>query len=159
MNILAQGFFKNFSGTMPKSRIASHKICLSASWQDTAFKNDWHVYSPSSRAYVTSCFGQHLIFSEFNFFSYWMIVTLCCRFNLILFSLTTNDISNLHIPLFTIYKLREMVKDRKAWCAAIHGVKKSGTWLSDWTTVCHLCFLSTGLQLFFLLFVMIIQYI
>ena len=40
MNILAQGFFKNFSGTMPKSRIASHKICLSASWQDTALKND-----------------------------------------------------------------------------------------------------------------------
>ena len=30
--------------------------------------------------------------------------------------------------------LQEMVKDRKAWCAAIHGVTKSWTWLSDWTT-------------------------
>ena len=30
-------------------------------------------------------------------------------------------------------KLPEMVKDREAWCAAIHGVTKSWTWLSDWT--------------------------
>ena len=31
-------------------------------------------------------------------------------------------------------KLRETVKDRGAWCAAIHGVTKSWTWLSNWTT-------------------------
>ena len=30
-------------------------------------------------------------------------------------------------------KLQEMVKDRKAWHAAVHGVPKSWTWLSDWT--------------------------
>ena len=32
-------------------------------------------------------------------------------------------------------KVREMVKDREAWCAAVHGVTKSWTWLSDWTTI------------------------
>ena len=31
-------------------------------------------------------------------------------------------------------KLQETVKDREAWCIAFHGVTKSPTWLSDWTT-------------------------
>ena len=30
--------------------------------------------------------------------------------------------------------LREMVKDRKTWCVAVHGITKSWTWQSDWTT-------------------------
>ena len=30
-------------------------------------------------------------------------------------------------------ELRELVVDREAWHAAIHGVTKSRTWLSDWT--------------------------
>ena len=34
----------------------------------------------------------------------------------------------------SLSKLREIVKDREAWCAKVHGVTKSRTRLSNWTT-------------------------
>ena len=43
----------------------------------------------------------------------------------------------------SLSKLWEMVKDRGTWPAAVYGVTKSQTWLSDWTT-------TTGSQTFFL---------
>ena len=32
-----------------------------------------------------------------------------------------------------VHWIQEMVKDREAWHAAVHGVAKSWTWLSNWT--------------------------
>ena len=33
----------------------------------------------------------------------------------------------------SLSEVRELVMDREVWCAAVHGVTNSQTWLSDWT--------------------------
>ena len=43
----------------------------------------------------------------------------------------------------SLSKLREIVKDREAWRVAVHGVTKSWTRLSDWTTITILFYTHT----------------
>ena len=40
----------------------------------------------------------------------------------------------------SLSRLRELVMDREAWRAVIHGVAKSRTWLCDWTELKHMMF-------------------
>ena len=43
----------------------------------------------------------------------------------------------------SLSELRELVMDRQAWCAAIHGISKSWTWLSNWTELNTLLYVCT----------------
>ena len=50
------------------------------------------------------------------------------------YSLSTPSLEIIDSMDMSLSKFQEMVKDREAWRATVHGIAKSQTWPSNWTT-------------------------
>ena len=74
---------------------------------------------------------------------------LYCNYLNTYFTLLRSQVLLIFIVLFlrmSLSKLREVVMDREAWLAAIHGVAKNRTWLSNWTELNNACIVLLGKQ-------------
>ena len=88
---------------------------------------------------ATSCSGPRVLVELLSPSSTVMI--LCCQekgnpcLSLVLASLNGNTES----MDMSLSKFWEMVKDQEVWHAVVHGVPKSWTWFSNWTTIFLKC--------------------
>ena len=53
---------------------------------------------------------------------------------------------------------KEILKDREAYHASVHGVTKSGTWLRDWTITMHCIMLSSNREFSFLIWITLLSF-
>ena len=92
---------------------------------------------PVQVVHVTT-FQEHMTYTWWDFPGF-LFITIKVKVSLNSASGKTNTcllveelwIDSMHVSLS---KCREMVKNREAWCAAVPGVSKSQTQLSDWIT-------------------------
>ena len=83
-------------------------------------EHPWRVMGESNRSQQRA-YGNSLYLTQF-----------CFELNTSLQMRWLDEIMNL--MGMNLGKLQKIVRDRKAWCAAVHGVTNSQTRLSDWTT-------------------------
>ena len=85
----------------------------------------------SSRDTLESCFPEYFteVANEMLWYKY-IYVCVCMNIYIYIYQLD-GIIDSMDMSMS---KFREIVKDREAWSAAGHGIAKSPTQLSDWTT-------------------------
>ena len=92
-------------------------------WLDQRWKFILYLYP-----YISICIYIIYLYVHISEEENWFIKTFSVGYRRYLYV----DIED--IMYVCLCKLREIVMDREPWCAAVHAVAKSPTWLSNWTT-------------------------